>query len=165
MCLDIMMNNNESNNIGIGLGCCGLALMMYAAYAAYILLKPGGSEQRESACINLLIALGALWVLGAYIQSYEKAHERDQRSSPPGIVYIIKSGKHYKIGMTRGNLESRLKSIQTGSPYKIEIIHTIETATPEKLEAELHRRFRGKRLSGEWFDLNQSDIWNIKRMQ
>lgn len=152
------MNKDKQDNAETEFGGCSLIVVGYAAFAVYILI----TDYSGAACANCLIALGAMAVLGAYIDRKEKSDERDQRSSHHGLVYIIKSGKYYKIGMTRGNLDTRLKSIQTGSPYKIEIIHTIKTASPEKLEAELHRQFKGKRLSGEWFDLNQFDIWNIK---
>ncbi len=79
-----------------------------------------------------------------------------------GIVYLIKSGELYKIGMTTGTIENRVKSLQTGSPHRLEIIHTIKTNDPHNLETYLHDLFKNKRVNGEWFNLDKRDIALIR---
>jgi len=83
--------------------------------------------------------------------------------SPPlhdtsGTVYLMKSGEFYKIGMTRGSVENRLKRLQTGSPNQIKLIHTIKTDDPNDLETYFHNLFKNKRAYGEWFRLDERDV-------
>jgi uncharacterized protein YozE (UPF0346 family) len=68
-----------------------------------------------------------------------------------GYVYFISSKKNLeiKIGFTAGQVEKRLKSLQTAHPYKLQLITKIP-GTPE-YEKSLHERFSKFRLEGEWF--------------
>lgn len=79
-----------------------------------------------------------------------------------GEVYLFKSGRYYKIGKTidavrRGN-ELRIQL-----PEKMDLIHSIKTDDPSGIESYWHKRFDNKRMNGEWFDLNSSDIKAFKR--
>jgi hypothetical protein len=79
-----------------------------------------------------------------------------------GYVYLIKSGKHHKIGHSNsaGRREYEL-AIQL--PERATTVHTISTDDPLGIEAYWHRRFESKRLNGEWFNLNAADIRAFKR--
>ena len=79
-----------------------------------------------------------------------------------GYVYLIKSGRFYKIGRSKsvGRREYEL-SIQL--PEKTSKIHTIATDDPVGIEAYWHKRFESKRKNGEWFELTQEDIKAFKR--
>jgi hypothetical protein len=79
-----------------------------------------------------------------------------------GYVYLIKSGRYYKIGKSNsaGRREYEL-SIQL--PEKPKTIHIIKTDDPTGIEAYWHRRFDCKRKGGEWFDLDSSDVKAFKR--
>lgn len=78
-------------------------------------------------------------------------------------VYILESGGFYKIGFSYDPL-ARARRLSTGSPLPIRIVHTLRTAFHESIEAKLHRRFRAKRIHGEWFDLSDSDVDYIKSL-
>ncbi|MEK6243687.1 MAG: GIY-YIG nuclease family protein [Pseudomonadota bacterium] len=79
----------------------------------------------------------------------------------PGHVYVIKSPYGYKIGKSR-RLRDRVQLFNVKLPFPIEVIVSgwCEDYTLE--ETELHGLFHAKRLEGEWFDLNESDLELLK---
>lgn len=79
-----------------------------------------------------------------------------------GHVYLVRADTgDFKIGKTK-SLVGRLKAMQTGSPYKLELVHSIATDNMSELEAELHFQFSAKRSEGEWFQLSQEDVDYLK---
>ncbi len=79
-----------------------------------------------------------------------------------GYVYLLKSGKFYKIGNTN-NPDRRQYEIGLQLPESIHHVHSIETDDPSGIEAYWHNRFREKRQKGEWFDLDANDIRVFRR--
>ncbi|MGO9244606.1 MAG: GIY-YIG nuclease family protein [Verrucomicrobiia bacterium] len=79
-----------------------------------------------------------------------------------GFVYLIKSGRHYKIGSSNasGRREYEL-AIQL--PEKANLVHQIRTDDPVGIEAYWHKRFESQWKNGEWFELSASDIKAFKR--
>jgi hypothetical protein len=79
-----------------------------------------------------------------------------------GFVYLIKSGRFYKIGKSNaaGRREYEL-AIQL--PEKAQNIHVIRTDDPNGIETYWHKRFEAKRKNGEWFELNATDVAVFKR--
>ena len=75
----------------------------------------------------------------------------------PGLVYLLKSGQHYKIGRS-GNIERRIKSIAVSLPEEAELIHTIKTDDTVGIEKYWHERFKAERLNGEWFKLAPQQV-------
>lgn len=84
--------------------------------------------------------------------------EYDKRSKEIlGSVYLFKSGKYYKIGKT-GDTVRRGSELRVQLPERIDLIHSIKTDDPSGVEVYWHKRFEEKRMNGEWFNLNSSDI-------
>jgi hypothetical protein len=79
-----------------------------------------------------------------------------------GFVYLIRSGRFYKIGKSNsaGRREYEL-AIQL--PEKTKKIHVIRTDDPGGIEAYWHKRFEAKRKNGEWFELNATDVAAFRR--
>jgi hypothetical protein len=75
-------------------------------------------------------------------------------------LYVVKSQNLYKIGIAYC-VESRIKTLQTGCPSEITLVH--RSYTPGGLERERywHREFAAKRERGEWFRLDSSDVKRI----
>lgn len=86
---------------------------------------------------------------------------KNKNNRPKGIVYFIKAGEHYKIGVTSKNLKDRIKFLQTGNPYPIEIIAHWVSRNYKELETKLHNRFKDKALVGEWFGFNESEVQEV----
>jgi hypothetical protein len=76
-----------------------------------------------------------------------------------GFVYLVGNHeeKKYKIGVSL-NPQKRESQIKTELPFKIFPIHKIRCEEPYKSEKILHEKFSNKRLNGEWFELDKSDI-------
>ena len=81
-----------------------------------------------------------------------------------GIVYLIGDKErfgYYKIGATRGNVNKRLKALQTGNSGELYVEKIHETEHPFIVENILHNRYNFKKTINEWFDLNLEDVTNF----
>ena len=70
------------------------------------------------------------------------------------MIYLIKCDKteSCKIGYSK-NPENRLIQLQTGNPFSLELVTSIEGGL--KKEKLIHKFFKKYKLSGEWFSYNQ----------
>ena len=83
---------------------------------------------------------------------------------PTGYVYLVSAYNGlYKIGKTN-DIEKRLRGLKTMSPVPLKLIHTIETITPLKLEAKLHKKYDRCRAHGEWFMLSKDEVFEISAL-
>ena len=72
-------------------------------------------------------------------------------------VYLFVCEGRYKIGHTI-DTNQRRRSMLTGNPFNVKVVHTIPTNKPKQLERHFHEKFKDKRVRGEWFDLTASDV-------
>lgn len=76
---------------------------------------------------------------------------------PSSHVYIVQQDGgdcHVKIGKAN-NVIKRIKALQTGSPYKLNVVKTLSAKNDidaMNIEKGIHERFHRHHISGEWFD-------------
>lgn len=83
-----------------------------------------------------------------------------------GFVYLLGDfgkDKMYKIGVTNGKIEKRIKQIQTGNSGEIYVVDFFETENPFFLEKRLHLIYHKERIFREWFELNAEDLKMFKK--
>lgn len=68
----------------------------------------------------------------------------------------------FKIGITRGKIEKRIKQLQTGNGERIYLVDFYETDYPFFIERSLHLKFYPKQKMNEWFNLDVEDLVNFK---
>jgi hypothetical protein len=80
-----------------------------------------------------------------------------------GYVYMMRSGKRYKIGHTTSP-SRRHREVRLDLPDPTLLVHTYATDDPKGMEQYWHRRFESTRVRDtEFFMLSASDIAAFKR--
>ena len=75
-----------------------------------------------------------------------------------GYVYLMKSGRRYKIGFTSSPTR-RHREVRLELPDRTDLVHSIETDDPRGIEAYWHSRFGTKRIRDtEFFELTAADV-------
>jgi hypothetical protein len=95
-------------------------------------------------------------------QALSDAESDAMSEESSGFVYLMKSGRFYKIG--RSNAAGRRAyEIAIQLPEALRTLHTIRTDDPAGIEEYWHKRFSAKRKNGEWFDLNAAEVSAFRR--
>lgn len=82
---------------------------------------------------------------------------------PSGFVYLVKSGKLFKIGFSENHWR-RKGELHKQTSEGITEIHTIAAIDDAPgIEKYWHERFKEKRQHGEWFDLSAEDVSAFKK--
>jgi hypothetical protein len=127
---------------------------------------PGGKSALIKEVLDRCRSLGAYDDVARMCEEYA-SRDRIPGDEPgpvvrDGFVYLIMSGRFYKIGKTNaaGRREYEL-DIQL--PEDVRTIHVIRTDDPGGIEAYWHKRFEAKRKKGEWFELTAADVSSFER--
>lgn len=78
-----------------------------------------------------------------------------------GYVYLLADNLKegiYKIGVTRGTIENRIKKLQTGNAGELYMCRHYQTSIPFFIEKHLHLQFNSKKIKNEWFELSDDDV-------
>ena len=81
-----------------------------------------------------------------------------------GFVYLLYDQweeRIYKIGVTTGSIEKRIKKLQTGNSGEITMSRYYETDYPFFIERALHLKYESKKVLNEWFSLTDEDAKNF----
>lgn len=81
-----------------------------------------------------------------------------------GYVYLLADSEKdniYKIGVTKGTIERRIKKLQTGNSGEIYICSYFQTEHPFFIEKHLHKKYFGNRVMNEWFELSPEQALNF----
>lgn len=85
------------------------------------------------------------------------------RAPIQGFVYMMRSGKRYKIGHTNSPAR-RHREVRLDLPDSAHVVHSIETDDSPGIEKYWRRRFASKQVRDtEFFQLNASDVAAFKR--
>lgn len=80
-----------------------------------------------------------------------------------GYVYMLRSGRRYKIGHTTSP-SRRHREVRLDLPDPTTLVHAIPTDDPVGIESYWHLRFSSKRVrETEFFTLDTSDVAAFKR--
>lgn len=80
-------------------------------------------------------------------------------TSKAGYVYLIRAegSDSIKIGRTT-NIDDRLASLETSSPFSLTLVHHKWVENSYQLEAMLHSEFSERRIKREWFSLSDEEV-------
>jgi hypothetical protein len=97
-------------------------------------------------------------------------YQDEQKKQKVQQVYIIHMGGDgltddvYKIGISHAP-GKRLQSLNTSSPFELELVHKFVADSAEEAEAKLHKKYKASRMSGEWFKLTPAQLAELKQIE
>lgn len=99
------------------------------------------------------------------LQNRDAAIKRinSSKTNESGCVYFLRGTNGLtKIGMSTRDADKRLNEFSPRLPFDTELVHVINCQDPFSIELSFHERFAEKRVRGEWFELSDDDICEIK---
>lgn len=85
-------------------------------------------------------------------------------SMQSGYVYVLRGSQgRVKIGIAK-DVSSRVATLQRQSSDTLHVIATKEFESPRSVEKELHRKYKSRRLHGEWFALSEAQVAEVKKL-
>jgi hypothetical protein len=76
------------------------------------------------------------------------------------VYFFRETGRPYvKIGMSKNDFETRFNQFKIYAPLGAYVIGYIKTNDALKLEKDLHKKYKDKRLSGEFFTLTDDEVY------
>ena len=133
--------------------------IVYCSVSSYM-----SKHAYETSDIKDLLVIFKMLVdeMGKNIES-EKSESTFQKNNI-GFIYIMQNKRngYKKIGQSV-NPKYREKTLQSEEP-EIDLIWKHKVDNMDKYECLLHEKFSGKRLRGEWFDLENDDVEYIKSL-
>ena len=112
----------------------------------------GSKSERAAKVAAYCAATGGLHDIAVLCGAVPPSLPVATASSPSGdifgFVYLLRSGRHYKIGRTNST-GRRERELAIQLPDKVTLEHEIRTDDPLGIEAYWHRRFQAKRKNGE----------------
>ena len=129
------------------------------------------AHRRSGELARLLVELGnadeQYAEVAAIAKRYEQAAEAAPASGPDervkGYVYLLRSGRNYKIGKSN-DPSRRYREVRLELPEETHQVHTIPTDDPTGIEAYWHQRFAAKRIRNtEFFNLTGDEVLAFKR--
>lgn len=82
-----------------------------------------------------------------------------------GYVYLLcdlDKERTYKIGVTRGDINKRIKKLQTGNAGEIHLVNYHKSEKPFFIEKKLHLFYNTSNIRNEWFTLTDEDVISFK---
>jgi hypothetical protein len=64
----------------------------------------------------------------------------------------------YKIGVTKSDIMGRVRQLQTGNPYNIEVMVIFKSKHAFKVESYLHKYYGTENIRNEWFSLDAMQV-------
>ena len=114
---------------------------------------------------DLMVRVEVLGFTDTYMEAYEW-EALPKLDSPAGYVYLVHdvelSGR-YKIGYTNYP-KRRFKQFYTATSVETKVVYVMETDDAPALERQLHQRYAGNRKKGEWFDLGEAQVREIREL-
>ena len=83
-----------------------------------------------------------------------------------GFVYLLcDSGQDnlFKIGVTKNDVNKRIKKLQTGNGNEIFLVKCFKTSYPYYIERMLHQKHCPGKKIGEWFELTPSSVLDFEK--
>jgi hypothetical protein len=97
--------------------------------------------------------------------AWQKKHRNLGKKTDDGHIYIFQTDPNgpFKIGYTGRAVKFRVYEAQRDNFHPVIVVYEsgfIKNA--RQLEAELHEMFKDKNVRGEWYNLNKTNIKNLK---